>query len=273
VLSRVLSKFAQVATIPRRAARKLRILTQGRVQCFDLVLPFVEGKHGLEIGGPTDVFQGWRTPSRWYWRLAPLPIYDRIGILDNCNFCDTTMWGSHSRSFRFSSLRPPGRIIIAEGTSIPQVPENTYDFILSSHNLEHFANPVKALFEWKRITRRGGALILVLPHYQQTFDHRRRPTPVEHMLEDYARNVGEDDTTHVAEVLELHDLSIDGFLKTGTFEEFRHRCVNNLSNRSLHHHVFDESNSTELLRRVGLNVLAVERSLPYHIIILAQWKA
>jgi SAM-dependent methyltransferase len=183
------------------------------------------------------------------------------------------MWGDHSHIYRFSPLRPPGKIIIAEGTCVSQVPESTYDFILSSHNLEHFANPVKALLEWKRIIRPGGALVLVLPHYQQTFDHRRRPTPVEHMLEDHSRNVGEDDTIHMSEVLELHDLSIDGFLKTGTFEEFRLRCVNNLSNRSMHHHVFDESNSTELLSRVGLDVLAVERSLPYNIVILAQRKA
>lgn len=182
------------------------------------------------------------------------------------------MWGVHGDTYRFSPVRPPGKIIIAEGTSIQQIQGSTYDFILSSHNLEHFANPVKALLEWKRITRPEGALILVLPHFEQTFDHRRKPTPVDHMVDDYSRDVGEDDPTHMAEVIELHDLSIDGFLKTGTLEEFRLRCANNFANRSMHHHVFDEVNSRELLVRVGLEVLAIERSLPYHIIILAQWR-
>ena len=197
-------RFLQfIATIPRRAGRKFRIVTQRRVQCFHLVLPFVEGKHGLEIGGPTDVFQGWRSPSRCYWTSAPLPIYDRIGILDNCNFRDTTMWGVHGDTYRFSPVRPPGKIIIAEGTSIQQIQGSTYDFILSSHNLEHFANPVKALLEWKRITRPEGALILVLPHFEQTFDHRRKPTPVDHMVDDYSRDVGEDDPTHMAEYVRL----------------------------------------------------------------------
>jgi SAM-dependent methyltransferase len=268
-----MEKLAQfITTFPRRSRRKLSLLLQGRLRCFKQALPLVEGKRGLEIGGPTDLFKGWRTPSRCHWFLAPLPIYDRVGSLDNCNFSDKTIWGNHNRTYRFSSLRPPGKVIIAEGTDISAVPSSTYDFVLSSHNLEHFANPVKALKEWKRITRPHGALILVLPHYQKTFDHRRTPTPVEHMLDDYARNTGEDDTTHVAEVVQLHDLSIDGFLKTGTLEEFQARCENNLSNRMMHHHVFDESNSTELLSRVGLDVLALELCLPYHMVILASWK-
>ena len=40
----------------------------------------------------------------------------------------------------------------------------------------------------------------------------------------------------------------------------------------MHHHVFNEENSLELLTRVGMNVLAIELSLPYHMIILARWK-
>jgi hypothetical protein len=52
----------------------------------------------------------------------------------------------------------------------------------------------------------------------------------------------------------------------------RARSIDNLSNRCLHHHVFDELNSKELLERVGLEVLAVEFSLPYHMFLIARWK-
>jgi SAM-dependent methyltransferase len=152
------------------------------------------------------------------------------------------------------------------------VTDHDYDFVLSSHNLEHFANPVKALMEWKRITRPGGSLILVLPDYRRTFDHRRVPTPVQHILEDYSKNVGEDDVTHIPEVLQLHDLELDGGLKTHSLEELKARASENLSNRALHHHVFDESNSAQLLTEAGLKILAVELALPYHIFILARWK-
>ncbi|WP_241654409.1 methyltransferase domain-containing protein [Granulicella sibirica] len=232
----------------------------------------MEDKRGIEIGGPTDLFRGWRTPSRCHWAFAPLPIYDRVGSLDNCNFSDRTAWGEHQQSYRFSSSRAPGKVIIAEGSNLASVSAGTYDFVLSSHNLEHFANPIKALLEWKRITRSQGALILVLPHYKSTFDHLRKTTSVEHMFDDFRNDVAEDDTTHLEEVVRLHDITMDGFLKSGSREEFRIRCENNFSNRMMHHHVFDERNSTELLTRVGLEVIAVELSLPYHMIILARWR-
>jgi SAM-dependent methyltransferase len=261
-----------VASVPFRAGRKLRLFLQGRLQCYKLALSLVEGKNGLEIGGPTDVFQTIHRPSRIYGLQSPLPIYDHVGSLDNCNFSRETMWASHDESYHFSSRRPPGKVIIADGSALSAVGDGAYDFVLSSHNLEHFANPVKALKEWKRVTRPNGALILVLPDYRRTFDRRRTPTPVQHMLDDYAQNTGEDDTTHVPEVLKLHDLRMDGTLKTGAYEELHARSINNLANRSLHHHVFDETNSVALLRAVGLEVLAIELALPYHMFILSRWK-
>ena len=124
-------------------------------------------------------------------------------------------------------------MIIAEGSDLTPVGDGSYDFVLSSHNLEHFANPVKALKEWKRVTRLNGALILVLPDYRRTFDHRRTPTPVQHMLDDYSRNTGEDDTTHVLEVLQLHDVKRDGTLKTQSYEELHRRSINNLAQSKL----------------------------------------
>ncbi|MGA7218560.1 MAG: methyltransferase domain-containing protein [Candidatus Sulfotelmatobacter sp.] len=255
-----------------RSIAKFRLLSQGHLRCFRLALSLVEGKSGIEIGGPTDVFQSGRATLRSYGWRTPLPIYDRIGSLDNCNFSSQTMWSTHADAYHFSRLRPPGKNIIADGSDISTVADHTYDFVLSSHNLEHFANPVKALLEWKRITRQQGALILVLPDYRRSFDHRRAPTPVSHMLEDYTKKTGEDDATHLPEVLRLHDIARDGTLQTHTLEELRARSMNNLSNRILHHHVFDENNSVELLAAVGLEVLAVEPALPYHIFIVSRWR-
>jgi SAM-dependent methyltransferase len=265
-------KIKYLESLPQRSLRKFRLLSQGRLQCFNLAVSLVEGKAGIEIGGPTDVFQGGHTTLRSYGWSTPLPIYDRVGSLDNCNFSSETLWSTHQKAYHFSPRKAPGKNIIAEGSAISCVIDGTYDFVLSSHNLEHFANPVKALMEWKRISRPGGALILVLPHYRRSFDHRRTPTPVSHMIEDYTKNVGEDDTTHIPEVLQLHDLEMDGTLRTHTLDELRTRSVSNASNRILHHHVFDEKNSVELLTHAGLDVLAVEQALPYHIFIFSRWK-
>jgi SAM-dependent methyltransferase len=243
----------------RRAKQKIRLLLDVRLRCFRTVRPFVDGKSGLEIGGPSAVFEG---------GVRPLPIYPRVGSLDNCDFSRDTTWASHQESYSFCTEKAPGKNIFRDASNLSSIADHSYDFILSSHNLEHFANPVKALQEWKRVTRPGGGLILVLPDYSRTFDHRRSPTSVDHMFEDLERDTQEDDLSHLPEILDKHDLSLDP--GAGSAEEFRRRSLDNFHNRCLHHHVFDQQNSRELLTRCGMNVLAVELAPPFHIFLLAR---
>jgi SAM-dependent methyltransferase len=192
-----------------------------------------------------------------------------MGRIDNCDFSATTVWAEHESAYKYAAGKPAGRSYFCEGSDLKEVRDGSYDAVLSSHNLEHFANPVKALKEWQRVLRPGGVLVLVLPHYEDTFDHRRTPTSVEHMLNDYANEMGEDDITHLPEILEKHDLNRDK--AAGTSEEFRRRSLDNLGTRCLHHHVFDENNATELLEAVGFDVLTVDRAKPYHLCLLGRY--
>ena len=43
------------------------------------------------------------------------------------------------------------------------VPNNTYDFVLSSHCLEHMHDPYEAIKNWLRILKTQGHMILVVP--------------------------------------------------------------------------------------------------------------
>jgi hypothetical protein len=88
------------------------------------------------------------------------------------------------------------------------------------------------------------------------------------MLEDFERNTQEDDLSHLPDILQAHDLSMDR--AAGSADEFRSRSLNNFTNRCLHHHVFNERNSRDLLTSVGMEVLAVESAFPYHIFLLAR---
>jgi hypothetical protein len=88
------------------------------------------------------------------------------------------------------------------------------------------------------------------------------------MFHDYDQNTGEDDLQHLSEILEKHDLARDP--GAGSWENFQQRSLDNISNRCLHHHVFDEHNSRELLSRVGFEVLDLDLALPFHICILAR---
>jgi ubiquinone/menaquinone biosynthesis C-methylase UbiE len=45
--------------------------------------------------------------------------------------------------------------IEATGEDIP-LPDESQDFIVSSHVLEHFTDPIKALLEWCRLIKKAG---------------------------------------------------------------------------------------------------------------------
>lgn len=128
------------------------------------------------------------------------------------------------------------------------------------------ANPFKALREWQRVVRPGGHFVVVLPHYARTFDHRRLPTTVEHMQEDFHRGVGEDDLTHVDEIFAAHRRNES----SRSDEELRALLLNNYEHRMMHHHVFDEVNSRAMMEAAGLGVLAVDFQLPFHVYLILQ---
>lgn len=55
------------------------------------------------------------------------------------------------------------------GTDAMALPEGQYDFVFSSHCLEHIVNPVYALEHWKSRIRPGGVLCLYLPHPEMRY--------------------------------------------------------------------------------------------------------
>ncbi|MBM4131369.1 class I SAM-dependent methyltransferase, partial [bacterium] len=160
------------------------------------------GLTGLELGGPSPLF-GPR---------GSLPVYPVAGRLDNVNFSHRTAWEGAIRegeTFRFRPGADPGTQFVAEAGSLPFVDDAAYDFVLSSHCLEHLANPLAALAEWRRVLRPGGSLVLVVPHRDGTFDHRRPVTSLNHLEADLERGTDEGDLTHLEEILRLHDLARD----------------------------------------------------------------
>jgi len=219
------------------------------------------GKNGIEIGGSSQVFS----------YKGIFPVYPIVGNLDNCFFSNHTIWEGHineGNSFQFDKNKPSGRQYIAEATSMGYIPSGTYDFVLSSHMLEHTANPILALTEWIRILKDEGVVVLLLPHKEGTFDHRRPVTSLEHLISDFNAKITEEDLTHLPEILALHDLKRDPL--AGDFESFKSRSLKNYENRCLHHHVFDTRLAVRLIDHMNLQILAVEAIRPVHILITAR---
>jgi SAM-dependent methyltransferase len=209
---------------------------------------------GLEVGGPSAVFQ-----KRGLW-----PAYPFAERIDNCTFHHQTVWGTSDGTFKVGR----GKHYIAEGGAIP-VPSGSYDFLLTCDVLEHMANPLGALAEWRRVLKPGGRLIMIVPDPRQTFDHRRPVTSLEHLIADQDKD--ESDLTHLPEILELHDLQRDPL--AGTFEEFKARSADNLHNRCLHHHVFSEDLARAVVTTAGFEVSSVGTYRPCHILVVAEKRA
>ena len=92
--------------------------------------------------------------------------------------------------------RSPYKIdVVGDADRIPR-PDCEYDFVFSSHCLEHMPDTIRTLEEWKRVLKHGGFLVLILPHGETTFDQGRPLTTLEHHLKDYEDKVGTYDFTN-----------------------------------------------------------------------------
>ena len=58
----------------------------------------------------------------------------------------------------------PWDLADGDATLMAGIPDESMDFVYSSHCLEHVVFPVTALRNWWRILKRGGFLLLNIPH-------------------------------------------------------------------------------------------------------------
>jgi SAM-dependent methyltransferase len=215
---------------------------------------------GLEIGGPS-IFFGLK---------GGFPVYLFAKKIDGVNFSNETVWeGSikEGETYRYFKNKI-GHQYIAEATDLSMVPDQSYDFLLSCHSLEHVANPIKAVKEWNRVLKTGGALVLVLPDKRFTFDIKRPYTDMQHLITDFHAGTDEYDTTHFEEIISHHDVTKDPGLKPS--DEIRELLKNNFTNRLAHHHVYSHELIKQLLDYCGFDTNLQHEAPPFHLIAVAQ---
>ncbi len=207
----------------------------------------------LEIGGPSALFA---TDGRF-------PLYAALDRLDATNYASSTLWED---AVSWEGCLRPEHTIIGEAADLSEVDEGSYDAVLCSHVVEHLANPIGALRAWRRVLRPGGRLVLVAPHADGTFDHRRPITSLEHLKADFEAATPESDLTHLDEVLELHDRKRD---VAGDWRAFEARARANAVYRTMHHHVFHSGRLLEMVEAAGLVAYRLACRRPYHVILVA----
>jgi len=260
VLRKILSTARRRGILGLFAAVMGKLSRRGISHC-ELYFRTLNGKRGLEIGGPSAAFK----------EGGILPVYPIVAHLDGCNFSSTTVWEGQIEAgltYEYHKGSGKGFQLICEAGRLDRIESESYDFVLASHVLEHIANPIKAMSEWLRVLKSDGTLVLVLPHKEATFDHRRPVTTMAHLLEDFEKNTDETDLSHLPEILELHDLSLDPEVPDQS--SFRNRCLKNYENRCLHHHVFDTDLGVAIFNHFNLQILSVDPVLPINIFIMGK---
>jgi len=156
--------------------------------------------------------------------------------------------------------------------------DNALDYVISSHVIEHVANPVAAFAEWYRVLRPGGIIYLVAPDRRRTWDRPRKLTPLSHLLEDFQRQTTACDPTHIDDfVWGVEDAFFGTGLEAAELKERRTQLAAGMRHAihlghdiNIHFHTFETSNVTELLfalkdwpgTRFNWNILDVVEAFP-----------
>lgn len=75
--------------------------------------------------------------------------------------------------------------VVDDGETLATFAEESQDFIVANHFLEHCENPIGTIETHLGKLKPGGILFYAVPDKRYTFDFRRPLTPIEHMVADY----------------------------------------------------------------------------------------
>ena len=74
---------------------------------------------------------------------------------------------------------------IDNGETLATFSDESLDFVINSHMIEHTEDPIATLDNWLRVLRPGGILYLIVPDMRYNFDCQREPTTFAHLLKDH----------------------------------------------------------------------------------------
>jgi predicted SAM-dependent methyltransferase len=131
---------------------------------------------------------------------------------------------------------------------ISGVPDESLDFIVACHVIEHTRNPVKAIARSFECLKKGGKLVLVVPDKRLTFDKTRELTTLEHNIADYMHPDTQRDEQHYFDycrnVMGISDDTLDSFVRSAIER-----------NMDLHFHVWTYDSFLSLTSYIKQNLV------------------
>jgi SAM-dependent methyltransferase len=134
--------------------------------------------------------------------------------------------------------------IIDDGETLGTIPDNSQDFVIANHFIEHTRNPILAIRNAVRVLKKGGVFFMAVPDKRKTFDKDRAVTTREHLLKDYEEGPDWSEEEHYFDFVSKTDKS-EG---CKTIDDIR-RVIQGLkeNNFSIHYHVWDHHAMLDLL--------------------------
>ena len=142
--------------------------------------------------------------------------------------------------------------IVTDATTLAGVGDASFDFVIASHVVEHLEDPISSVLNLVRVTKPGGCVFLAIPDRRCTFDAKRPPTPIEHVVRDYCGSPERSRRAHYDEWVRLVEgLSGEAAAaRAGALETERY---------PIHFHVWQPSEFTSLLDEIrGLSTVPFE---------------
>jgi SAM-dependent methyltransferase len=118
---------------------------------------------------------------------------------------------------------------------LSSIAEESQDFVIASHLLEHLADPLTQLGEIHRVLKPGAVVLVFLPDRRHTFDRKRAATPLAHLVADHRDQVTVVSDEHIEDYLRKTGV----WDPTWTPEQEREQFELNRQ-RSIHVHCWSE---------------------------------
>jgi len=145
--------------------------------------------------------------------------------------------------------------IIDNGEELSKIKDNTLDFVIACHFLEHCENPIKAIQNMLRVLRSDGILFIALPDKRYIRDKDRPVTSITHLELEHALGARWFRRVHFQEWVECEN-------RKGA--EARRRVTELLKMKySIHYHVWTPIEMIELIVH-----LKKKRRLPFGVEII-----
>lgn len=134
--------------------------------------------------------------------------------------------------------------IVTDGETLSGVPDESQDFVIANHMVEHCEDPIGTIRHMLRVLRQGGILFMTLPDKRFTFDKARPVSTFEEVSSDFKNGPDGSLKGHYVDWLTY----VEGLTDAADIDRRADGLVAERAN--IHFHAWDQAALMEMLARM-----------------------